>query len=53
MGKRCSNGRLFTFGMANEGRLGIPYDEQTHAAQSFNKTSEVVLKGIQLVHFET
>lgn len=31
MGRRCSNGKLFMFGVSNEGRLGVALKEQRSA----------------------
>ena len=49
LGHRCSNGKLFMYGMANEGRLGVRLGggENALPEQSF----KAQLRGLQLVQF--
>lgn len=51
MQRRCSNGILFMFGMANEGRLGVR-DQQVEEAQDCDKTPHTFIKPMRLVRFD-
>ena len=54
LGGRCSNGKLFMFGMANEGRLGVPRQQANNEVNRKEPSSNefaVQLRGLQLVQF--
>ena len=50
LGHRCSNGKLFMYGMANEGRLGVLRGGDDDA-QGDQGAFEPQLRGLQLVQF--
>ena len=46
LGRRCSNGQLMMWGIANDGRLGLEFEEFKEA-----HPNELIAKGLQLVQF--
>ncbi len=44
MGMRCSNGKLFMYGVANEGRLGVATKELVEALEGRRKSLSRTLK---------
>ena len=53
MKRRCSNGQLMMWGIANDGRLGLEFEEFQEGDKKGGEANkrELVSKGLQIVQF--